>query len=378
VLGIPTESGDFSIQFDLDDVNLSLPFISATMPLRVLPANDECVDAIAVGDGVTQFRTNGATSDASLSTGPCEGGGDQNVLADVWFCYVAECTGDLTVSLCDSFYDTKLAVYPGCECPPGRAPVACNDDTDGCEPNGFGSQGTFRVSRGDAYLLRVGGYGTSSGSGQLALQCVACTVNEDCEDGNLCTNNTCNEGRCESSFLSCNDGDPCTIDGCEPAVGCTHDPVRCDDDDACTSEVCVAVAGMAVCEIGPADCDDGDACTIDTCDSQTGCVHTLMDCDADGECDFTDNCPTVPNADQANSDGDAYGDACDGTYDADHDGDVDGDDYDDFRTCALGPFTVAPAPCIDVHDSNGDQRVDLVDFAGFQMRFTGRRTSPCD
>src|SRR5262245_50065196 len=35
------------------------------------------------------------------------------------------------------------------------------------------------------------------------------------------------------------------------------------------------------------------------------------DSDGDGTCDALDNCPAVPNADQANLDGDALGDACD-------------------------------------------------------------------
>jgi hypothetical protein len=271
-----------------------------------------------------------------------------------------------------------LAVYPGCECPPARTPISCNDDNNVCAPHTTGAQATFRATKGEPYLIRVGGYDGYVGQGGLSIQCTECDSDEDCEDGNLCTVNTCARGRCSLSFLSCNDSAPCTIDGCEPAVGCTHDPFRCDDDDACTSEVCVAVAGMAVCEVSPIDCSDGDDCTVDTCNPQTGCAHTLIDCDTDRECDFTDNCPTVPNPGQANGDGDEFGDACDGFHDADHDGDVDRADYADFRVCLLGPFTVAPAPCVHVHDSNGDQRIDLVDFARFQVLFTARRSSPCD
>lgn len=37
----------------------------------------------------------------------------------------------------------------------------------------------------------------------------------------------------------------------------------------------------------------------------------VQDADGDGVPDATDNCPAVPNADQANADGDALGDACD-------------------------------------------------------------------
>src|SRR5262249_23470977 len=44
-----------------------------------------------------------------------------------------------------------------------------------------------------------------------------------------------------------------------------------------------------------------------TCPPDTG----KPDTDHDGVCDAIDNCPTVPNPDQANADGDSLGDACD-------------------------------------------------------------------
>ena len=44
----------------------------------------------------------------------------------------------------------------------------------------------------------------------------------------------------------------------------------------------------------------------------------LVDTDGDGVLDSApDNCPTVPNSDQANTDGDAEGDACDSDDDND-------------------------------------------------------------
>jgi hypothetical protein len=53
-------------------------------------------------------------------------------------------------------------------------------------------------------------------------------------------------------------------------------------------------------------------------------VVAIVDQDGDGVTDTIDNCPAIPNADQANFDGDALGDACD--VDDDNDGVLDGPD----------------------------------------------------
>ena len=54
----------------------------------------------------------------------------------------------------------------------------------------------------------------------------ACTTDADCDDGNACNGaEFCQAGVCfNRPPLVCNDGDPCTIDGCDPATGCTTMP----------------------------------------------------------------------------------------------------------------------------------------------------------
>ena len=73
-----------------------------------------------------------------------------------------------------------------------------------------------------------------------------------------------------------------------------------------------------------------------------------VDSDGDGVLDAEDNCPDVPNADQANSDGDDLGDACDNCPDAanadqaDSDDDGTGDACDD---CPDDPDKTEPGVC---------------------------------
>ncbi|MDX9750974.1 MAG: delta-60 repeat domain-containing protein, partial [Flavobacteriales bacterium] len=64
------------------------------------PANDACANATVIGNGVHPFSTVGATGpDVTLSPN-CVFLEDPSNL-DVWFEYVAECTGEATASTCD-------------------------------------------------------------------------------------------------------------------------------------------------------------------------------------------------------------------------------------------------------------------------------------
>lgn len=102
---------------------------------------------------------------------------------------------------------------------------------------------------------------------------------------------------------------------------------------ACDEE---AVAGACTTN---GDCDAGLMCVSGACVSP--------DSDGDGVFDANDNCPNMPNADQADIDGDGVGDVCDD----DRDGD-DADDVDD--NCPL-----VPNP--DQLDTDGDGKGDACD-----------------
>lgn len=290
VHGDPVQSGHFTLSFFLDDTNLSTPQVPSSAPLRIRPAMDDCQDATPVPDGAIAFDTRGATTDGPDEPAVCDASGYTHVGSDVWFCHTAECTGDLTVSLCDSDYDTKLAVYEGCECPVASPPRACNDDF--CGGLGLASEVTIPAISGQRYMIRVGGYAAVAGSGHLSVQCTECTADGDCEDGNLCTSHTCQQGRCALANLTCNDSNPCTTDSCSAATGCRNTPIVCDDENACTTETCNPANG--VCDVTPLSCDDGNVCTgIEACDIETGCVAgTPLNCDDSDSC-TADSCDAV-------------------------------------------------------------------------------------
>ncbi len=126
------------------------------------PENDDCANATEIGD-VTDlaFSTDNATFD-----GP---GGCQTA-PNVWYVYTASCTGDATVSLCGSSYDTKMAVYDGAGC--DSPVIGCNDDACSVQ-----SELTFPCVEGNSYLIEVGGYSTNTGAGVLTTSCaLPCVV----------------------------------------------------------------------------------------------------------------------------------------------------------------------------------------------------------
>ena len=122
--------------------------------------NDSCQNAKPIGDVTDMpFNTTDATQDGPrlCMTGP-----------NVWYCYTASCTGQATVSLAGSSYDTMLAVYDGCECyPTSNDMIECNDDAG----NNYQSAVTFAATAGSQYLIEVGGYANDKGAGLLTISC---------------------------------------------------------------------------------------------------------------------------------------------------------------------------------------------------------------
>src|SRR6185436_9185826 len=82
-----------------------------------------------------------------------------------------------------------------------------------------------------------------------------------------CTSgDSCAGGTCRGSPISCDDGNPCTTDACDPATGCVfaNNGSACDDGNACTrTDFCAhggCVGGNSVVCAAVDQCHDAGVC----------------------------------------------------------------------------------------------------------------------
>ena len=207
----------------------------------------------------------------------------------------------------------------------------------------------------DAGILKTCPSGKACVIGECSLQTGKCVFADQqegkvCDDGDACTEkDACKTGKCLGAIASCDDGNPCTSDACDPATGCKSQAAPgacsdanpctlgdaceagscksgtvkdCNDSNGCTQDSCNLASGDCdhlgaklegtpcdadgsvctqadackggQCSKGAAlNCDDGNPCTADTCDSIKGCEHAVVSgsCDADGSaCTKNDSC----------------------------------------------------------------------------------------
>lgn len=147
------------------------PFILNVSSSTAL-SNDLCANQATVGNGSWAYGNQGANTDGTAAGICVDVANNQQVNQDVWFRYVATCTGTVTVNTCNTVgYDSKLAVYNNQGCPPSN-PIGCNDDMgSACPSSGLRSQVVFPATNGAAYIIRVGGYQAATGCGVLNISC---------------------------------------------------------------------------------------------------------------------------------------------------------------------------------------------------------------
>lgn len=134
-----------------------------------------------------------------------------------------------------------------------------------------------------------------------AGECIHTAVAQgtDCDDQNGCTNgDSCNSnGVCVGSGgPDCDDGNPCTKNGCENSA-CYNNELELVGTPCLNPNMCLVNAACnAQGECTSAEqknCDDNNPCTVDSCDPDIGCVSEPDDgaaCDDGNVCTLQDTC----------------------------------------------------------------------------------------
>lgn len=103
--------------------------------------------------------------------------------------------------------------------------------------------------------------GPGEDGGQQDGDVTECVIDDECQNGNVCDGReTCVEGSCvgTDAVLNCADAFDCTVDSCDPLLGCVFRP----DDSRCDSGSCFDDIGCSAtrpCERA-SDCGRQDAC----------------------------------------------------------------------------------------------------------------------
>ena len=219
--------------------------------------------------------------------GPCT---DNNACTDLDVCKGGECIpGDL-LDCDDDNVCTKEQCSPQQGCLYQTIDGIC-DDVDECTVGDVCGNGVCvpgaPADCDDANLCTDDSCDPDTGCLSVANS-DPCDDNDPCTMGDLCVAGACVPGQ----QLDCNDGNPCTDDSCEEGIGCVHawNQAPCDDGNLCTEgDMCVG----GICKAGAAkNCADDDVCTDDTCSPVLGCTHQLNEapCNDGNLCTTNDHC----------------------------------------------------------------------------------------
>lgn len=203
-----------SMPFCKRSTPLLLLLLLGSLPLLAQPANDDCSGASSIDIGVTPFDNTTATSSSTPSdSSQCLGSFLTDVQMDLWFSYTPPENGFANFSTCPVNppigFDTDMVIYTG-DCSDLNQ-VACNGDA--CF--GFGSTVVdLDVDAGVEYLVRVGGFNGTTGTGELTVSFVPGVDPEDCNsvgDEDL-------DGLPDCADPDCSSDPNCANDECDGAI----------------------------------------------------------------------------------------------------------------------------------------------------------------
>lgn len=199
-----------------------------------------------------------------------------------------DCTDGLpcTNDVCDARGScSNPSVMDNTPCPDA---TKCNGD-EVCK--GGKCQGPASFSCADSNPCTADSCDAVNGCGYAKLTGTSCADANKCNGDEVCSSGLCGAG----TPLDCNDNNPCTTDGCVAATGCVNakqngtscaDANKCNGAEMCVSGVCTPQA--------PPDCDDKNPCTVDSCDPAGGCSHSPVSpgtkCDDGNVCNGISTC----------------------------------------------------------------------------------------
>lgn len=160
------------------------------------PENDNCADALGIVlDEFAIFDNTNATTDG-VANATCDFLNQANIANDIWYDFIAPEDGTYEVSMCGSSFDTKLAVYDGCQCPTPADALVCNDDS--CAEQ---SKVSFIGSAGQCYKIRAGSFPAAevpAGLGQIVITQLA-----SCPAGNTILSQNLSDSILQGNSLAC-------------------------------------------------------------------------------------------------------------------------------------------------------------------------------
>ena len=260
-------------------------------------AGDGCKEGLCVaGAAIVCDDGNPCTTDSCTAAQGCVFVHSSELCSDGSLCTEGDtCSGGACVpgaaKVCD---DGKLCTNDGCDpssgCTVLANAVACEDGSactigDRCKDGGCKPGADLACDDGNL---------CTADSCNQASGCVFALSSAACEDGNVCTvGDLCQGGVCTPGAAKvCDDAKPCTTDACDPKLGCvtSDNTLPCSDGSACTQgDACQGGSCQPGATIG---CEDGNPCTDDGCVAIGGCTHSwnTKPCDDQNGCTTGDVC----------------------------------------------------------------------------------------
>ncbi len=130
------------------------------------PVNNACAAPLALTLLSTPFNSFGATTDGPELPPECDEGAGLSFENDVWYTYVATCTGTAFINTCfAASFNARMAAYvDNCG---SLTLIDCSDNSCGDDPSL-----QFPISCGNTYVIRLGANGDTAGSGTIFTSCL--------------------------------------------------------------------------------------------------------------------------------------------------------------------------------------------------------------